>query len=65
MNNLSALVGQDNLAVQGVDYNASLVNFADEATGGGGDAGGSQAMANLTMDVCCESAIVDEARPLS
>lgn len=42
MNNLSALVGADQLAVQGVDYPASIFGFLE-----GGDPEGSQTMADL------------------
>lgn len=52
LNNVSALVGPDNLAVQGIDYNASLLDFADQSTGGDADAGAGLAMANFTTDVC-------------
>lgn len=42
-NNLAALIGEDNLALQGVDYPANVVGFEE-----GGDPDGSQLMANLT-----------------
>lgn len=45
-NNLAQIIGEDNLALQGVDYPATAVGF--EA---GGDATGSQLMANLTAQV--------------
>ncbi|CAN8105410.1 unnamed protein product [Discula destructiva] len=42
-NNLAAIVGEDNLALQGVDYPANAVGFEL-----GGDPDGSKLMANLT-----------------
>lgn len=42
MNNLSAIVGADALAVQGVDYDADVFGFLQ-----GGDPEGSQTMADL------------------
>lgn len=45
-NNLAALVGEDNLALQGVDYPADVAGFEQ-----GGDADGSLLMANLTTHV--------------
>lgn len=46
MNNLSSIIGASNLAVQGVDYAADIFGFL-----AGGDATGSQLMANLTVRV--------------
>lgn len=46
-NNLAAIIGEDNLALQGVDYPASAPGF--EA---GGSAAGSQLMADLATQVC-------------
>lgn len=46
MNNLSAIVGADALAVQGVDYAADVLGFLE-----GGDAEGSQTMADLVAQV--------------
>lgn len=43
MNNLSSIIGASNLAVQGVTYAADIFGFL-----AGGDAAGSQLMANLT-----------------
>lgn len=45
-NNLASIIGEDNLAVQGVDYPADVAGFEE-----GGDADGSQLMANLTAQV--------------
>lgn len=45
-NNLAALVGEDNLALQGVDYPADVAGFEQ-----GGDPDGSLLMANLTTQV--------------
>lgn len=45
-NNLAAIVGEDNLALQGVDYPANVVGFEQ-----GGDPDGSLLMANLTTQV--------------
>lgn len=42
MNNLSTIIGASNLAVQGVDYAADIFGFL-----AGGDAKGSQTMADL------------------
>jgi cutinase len=53
---IAALVGNDSLAVQGVDYPASILGFLE-----GGDAAGSILMANLTtqaMARCPNSKIV-------
>lgn len=46
MNNLSSIIGASNLAVQGVTYAADIFGFL-----AGGDAAGSQLMANLTTRV--------------
>lgn len=46
MNNLSSIIGSTNLAVQGVTYAADIFGFL-----AGGDAAGSQLMANLTVRV--------------
>lgn len=45
-NNLAAIVGEDNLALQGVDYPADVAGFEE-----GGDPDGSLLMANLTTQV--------------
>lgn len=45
-NNLAALVGEDNLALQGVDYPADVAGFEQ-----GGDPDGSLLMAKLTTQV--------------
>lgn len=42
-NDLAQLIGEDNLALQGVDYPADVAGFEE-----GGDPTGSQLMANLT-----------------
>lgn len=46
MNNLSSIIGASNLAVQGVTYAADIFGFL-----AGGDAAGSQTMADLTTRV--------------
>lgn len=45
-NDLAQIIGEDNLALQGVDYPASAAGFEE-----GGDPTGSQLMANLTAQV--------------
>lgn len=45
-NNLAALIGEDNLALQGVDYPADVAGFEE-----GGDPDGSQLMADLAAQV--------------
>lgn len=49
MNNLSALIGADNLAVQGVDYDATVTGFLGNLIGV--DDKGSQTMADLVSKV--------------
>lgn len=46
-NDLAQIIGEDNLALQGVDYPATAAGFEE-----GGDPTGSQLMANLTAQVC-------------
>jgi cutinase len=46
MNNLSSIIGAQNLAVQGVKYSADIFGFL-----AGGDAKGSQLMADLAVQV--------------
>jgi cutinase len=53
---IGALVGVDNIAVQGVNYPASILGFLE-----GGDADGSALMANLTtqaMTQCPKTKVV-------
>lgn len=45
-NDLAQIIGEDNLALQGVDYPATAAGFEE-----GGDPTGSQLMANLTAQV--------------
>lgn len=45
-NDLAQIIGEDNLALQGVDYPADVEGFEE-----GGDPTGSQLMANLTTQV--------------
>lgn len=49
MNNLSALIGADKLAVQGVDYSASVAGFLGNLVGA--DDAGVQTMADLVTKV--------------
>lgn len=57
MNNLSSIIGASNLAVQGVTYAADIFGFL-----AGGDAAGSQLMANLTTRVSHTRELSPQAR---
>lgn len=60
MNNVSALIGADKLAVQGVDYDADVIGFLGNLLGV--DDAGAQTMADLVSRVSSEGSVKDERR---